>query len=99
MQLTRLWREHLEAGCPSELQGVEIAGSNAIALDAEITACVSVLIIQPRTADVRIERRLEEIRAALEAAADRSEGVAEYCGRLNRLISAALICLHERRPQ
>ena len=29
MQLARLWREHLAAGCPRELAGVEIAGSDA----------------------------------------------------------------------
>ena len=27
MQLARLWREHLAAGCPTEVAGVEIAGS------------------------------------------------------------------------
>ena len=44
MQLARLWREHLAAGCPTEVAGVEIAGSDARALDAEITACASALI-------------------------------------------------------
>jgi len=29
MQLARLWREHLAAGCPRELAGIEIAGSDA----------------------------------------------------------------------
>ncbi|MGH9468087.1 MAG: hypothetical protein ACRD1Y_12115, partial [Terriglobales bacterium] len=65
MQLARLWREHLAAGCPRELSGVEIAGSDARTLDAEITACVSALICRSMTVDERIERRLADIREAL----------------------------------
>jgi hypothetical protein len=64
-QLSRLWREHLEAGCPTELIGVEIAGTDARALDAEITACVSALLTHTITVDGRIERRLTEISTAL----------------------------------
>jgi hypothetical protein len=91
MQLARLWREHLAAGCPRELTGVEIAGSDARALDAEITACVSALICRSMTVDERIERRLNDISDALaskERQAD--EPVAAYCARLNRLVGALL---------
>ena len=91
MQLARLWCEHLAAGCPSELAGVEIAGSDARALDAEISACVSALICRSMTVDERIERRLGDISQALigkQAEADAP--VAAYCGRLNRLVSAVL---------
>ena len=92
MQLTRLWREHLEAGCPNELTGVEIAGTDARALDAEITACVSALLTRSIIVDGRIERRLNDISTALvhkQAAAQ--EPVAQYCERLNRLVSAVLV--------
>ena len=91
MQLARLWREHLAAGCPRELAGVEIAGSDARTLDAEITACVSALICRSMTVDERIERRLYEISDALankQRQAD--EPVAAYCARLNRLVGALL---------
>ncbi len=91
--LSRLWREHLQAGCPSELTGVEIAGTDARALDAEITACVSALLTHTITVDGRIQRRLAEISHAL--ADKRTEAadtpVAEYCERLNKLVSAVLI--------
>jgi hypothetical protein len=93
MQLSRLWREHLEAGCPSELAGVEIAGTEVRTLDAEITACVSALLSRSITVDGRIERRLAEISHALAdkqgAAADTP--VAQYCERLNKLVSAVLV--------
>lgn len=92
MQLARLWREHLAAGCPNELTGVEIAGTDARALDAEITACVSAVLTRTITVDGRIERRLCEIRSALvnkQAAAN--EPVAQYCQRLNQLVSAVLV--------
>ncbi len=93
MQLSRLWREHLEAGCPSELAGVEIAGTEVRTLDAEITACVSALLARSMTVDGRIERRLTEISSALSD--KRSESVdtpvAEYCERLNKLVSAVLV--------
>lgn len=92
MQLSRLWREHLEAGCPTELAGVEIAGTEARTLDAEITSCVSALLTRSITVDGRIERRLAEISHALvdkQAAADAP--VAQYCDRLNKLVSAVLV--------
>jgi len=91
MQLARLWRQHLEAGYPRELTGVEIAGTDARALDAEITSCVSALLTHTMTVDDRIERRLTEISSALatkQAAADAP--VAEFCQRLNSLVSAVL---------
>lgn len=91
MQLARLWRQHLEAGYPRELAGVEIAGTDARALDAEITSCVSALLNHAMTVDDRIERRLTEISSALatkQAAADAP--VAEFCQRLNSLVSAVL---------
>lgn len=91
MQLARLWCEHLAAGCPRELTGVEIAGSDARTLDAEITACVSALICRSMKVDERIERRLAEIKEALvtkQAQAD--EPVAAYYARLNKLVGAML---------
>ncbi len=92
MQLARLWREHLAAGCPNELTGVEIAGTDARELDAEITACVSAVLTRTITVDGRIERRLCDIRSALankQAGADAP--VAQYCQRLNQLVSAVLV--------
>jgi hypothetical protein len=92
MQLSRLWREHLQAGCPSELAGVEIAGTDARALDAEITACASAVLTRRITVDGRIERRLNDVSAALvnkQAAAQAP--VAQYCERLNQLVSAVLV--------
>ena len=92
MQLSRLWQEHLKAGCPRELAGVEIAGTDARALDAEITACVSALLTRRMTVDGRIERRLTEIKTALkDKQADPQEPVAQYCARLNELVSAVLV--------
>jgi hypothetical protein len=92
MQLSRLWREHLAAGCPRELAGVEIAGTDARALDAEITACVSALLTHTITVDGRIERRLTEISTALnDKQAVAQEPVAQYCERLNKLVSAVLV--------
>jgi hypothetical protein len=93
MQLARLWREHMAAGCPIELAGVEIAGSDAHALDAEITACASALICRKMTVDSRIERRLAEIRTALaDKQADTDEpAAAAYYARLNELVSAVLV--------
>jgi hypothetical protein len=92
MQLARLWREHLAAGCPRELSGVEIAGSDARTLDAEITACVSALICRSMTVDERIERRLADIREALASkqAQAQEPPVAAYCERLNKLVGAML---------
>lgn len=92
MQLSRLWREHLEAGCPIELAGVEIAGTDARALDAEITACVSALLTRSITVDGRIERRLTEIKVELaRKQAGAQAPVAQYCERLNKLVSAVLV--------
>jgi hypothetical protein len=92
MQLSRLWREHLAAGCPSELTGVEIAGTDARALDAEITSCVSALLTRTITVDGRIERRLTEISSALiDKQAAAKAPVAQYCERLNKLVSAVLV--------
>jgi hypothetical protein len=91
MQLSRLWREHLEAGCPNELTGVEIAGTDARALDAEITACVSALLTRSIVVDERIERRLHEVSLALtDKQAHSDEAVAAYCARLNELVIAVL---------
>jgi hypothetical protein len=97
MQLARLWREHLAAGCPTELAGVEIAGSDARSLDAEITACASALICRKMTVDGRMERRLTEIRTALAdklarcGQADTVEPAAAYYARLNELVGAVLV--------
>ena len=98
MLLARLWREHLEAGCPSELQGVEIAGSDVVALDAEVTAYVSAVVTQTCiNADQRVSRRLEEIHAALEQRLAHSpEPLASYCTRLDCLVSAALTRLRPK---
>ena len=92
MQLSRLWREHLEAGCPNELAGVEIAGTDARVLDAEITACVCALLSRTITVDGRIERRLNEISSALSDKQVASQSpVAQYYERLNKLVSAVLV--------
>jgi hypothetical protein len=98
MQLARLWREHMAAGCPNELTGVQIAGSDAHALDAEITSCASALICRKMIVDSRMERRLTEIRTALAdklahyGQADAAEPVtAAYYARLNELVGAVLV--------
>jgi hypothetical protein len=92
MQLADLWREHLEAGCPGELKGVEIAGSDVVTLDAEVTAYVSAVIMRTADTDERVCRRLHEIHEALERTlADAGKPVAGYCERLNRLVNAALL--------
>lgn len=91
MRLARLWREHLAAGCPGELSGVEIAGTDARELDAEITACVSALLTHTLKVDDRIERRLSEVSADLARRQSTSEPpIAAYCARLNQLVSAVL---------
>jgi hypothetical protein len=91
MQLARIWREHVAAGCPRELAGVEIAGSDLGTLDAEINACASAVLCRSLTVDERIERRLAEISSALtHKQADADEPSAEYYERLNRLVSAVL---------
>jgi hypothetical protein len=91
MQLARLWLEHMEAGCPHELTGVEIAGTDARELDAEITACVSALLTHTLRVDGRIERRLAEVSAELARRQSHAEPpVAAYCARLNQLVSLVL---------
>lgn len=91
MQLARLWREHLDAGCPRELFGLEIAGVDARELDAEISACVSALLSHALKVDGRIERRLVEVSVDLERYQSNAEPpVAQYCARLNQLVSAVL---------
>jgi hypothetical protein len=81
----------MAAGCPPELTGVEIAGSDARELDAEITSCVSALLSRSLTVDGRIERRLAEISVALsDKQSQAEEPVAAYCARLNELVSAVL---------
>ena len=98
MQLARLWREHLAAGCPTEVAGVEIAGSDARALDAEITSCASALICRRMTVDGRMERRLTDISTALAAklggADTEAPEVTAYYARLNELVSAVLVESH-----
>ena len=92
MELARLWREHLQAGYPPELVGMEIAGTDARALDAEITSCVSAFLTQQLVMDERIEHRLEEVSTALGVASRESRpSVAAYAHRLNELVSAVLI--------
>ena len=66
MQLSQMWREHLQAGCPPEMRGLNIAGTAARELDAEITACVSACVTHSLKMDSRIERRLHDIAHALE---------------------------------
>ena len=93
MQLARLWREHLAAGCPREVAGVEIAGSDAHVLDAEITSCASALICRKMIVDSRMERRLTDIRTALthkQAGTDEPVAAA-YFARLNELVGAVLV--------
>ena len=91
MQLARLWRQHKDAGCPSELFGVEIAGTDARALDAEISSCVCALLSHTLVVDERIERRLVEVRADLTRRQMKAEPpVAQYCARLNELVGAVL---------
>jgi hypothetical protein len=92
MQLSQMWREHLQAGCPLEMRGLNIAGTQIGALDAEITACVSACVTHSLKMDSRIERRLQDIAQALEDFQDQaSPEVAAYCTRLNKLVSAVLV--------
>lgn len=92
MQLSQMWREHLQAGCPLELRGLNIAGTQIGALDAEITACVSACVTHSLKMDTRIERRLQDIAQALEDFQDQATPeVAAYCTRLNKLVSAVLV--------
>jgi len=92
MQLSQMWREHLQAGCPPEMRGFNIAGTTARELDAEITACVSACVTHSLKMDSRIERRLHDIAHALESMQDQgTPEVAAYCNRLNKLVSAVLV--------
>jgi hypothetical protein len=92
MQLSQMWREHLQAGCPPEMRGLNIAGTAARELDAEITACVSACVTHSLKMDSRIERRLHDISHALEHLQPPvSPEVAAYCSRLNKLVSAVLV--------
>ena len=91
MQLSQMWREHLQAGCPPEMRGFNIAGTTARELDAEITACVSACVTHSLKMDSRIERRLQDIAHALEQVEPASPEVAAYCSRLNKLVSAVLV--------
>ncbi len=91
MQLSQMWREHLQAGCPPEMRGMSIAGTAAGALDAEITACVSACVTHSLRMDTRIERRLHDISQALEHMEASTPEVAAYCTRLNKLVSAVLV--------
>ena len=100
MQLSQMWREHLQAGCPPEMRGLNIAGTAARELDAEITACVSASLTHSLKMDSRIERRLHDIAYALEHVEPASPEVAAYCSRLNKLVSAVLVSAGpmEERP-
>jgi hypothetical protein len=92
MQLSQMWREHLQAGCPPEMSGFNLAGTAASALDAEITACVSACVTHTLKMDPRIERRLHDIAHALEDVEGQgTPEVAAYCNRLNKLVSAVLV--------
>ncbi len=92
MQLSQMWREHLQAGFPPGVRELSIAGTAASALDAEITACVSACVTHQLRMDSRIERRLHDIAHALEDVQGQSTPeVAAYCTRLNRLVSAVLV--------
>src|SRR5262245_13729585 len=91
MQLSQMWREHLQAGCPIEMRGLDIAGTQIGALDAEITACVSACVTHSLKMDSRIERRLQDISHALEHMEPVTPEVAAYCSRLNKLVSAVLV--------
>jgi hypothetical protein len=75
------------------LAGVEIAGTEARTLDAEISACVSAVLAHSIKVDGRIERRLAEISHALSDKRTETADppVAQYCERLNNLVSAVLV--------
>jgi hypothetical protein len=91
VQLSQLWREHLQAGCPAEMRVLNIAGTAARDLDAEITACVSACVTHSFKMDSRVERRLHDISSALEHMEPATPEVAAYCTRLNKLVSAVLV--------
>ena len=90
-----LFRSHRDADCPHELTGLRIAGKDAQALDAEITACVSACLSHSFRIDERVERRLTEVSAALSVAETSLQPeAAQYCARLNRLVGAVLVQTH-----
>lgn len=91
MHLSQVWREHLQAGCPPEIRTLNIAGTQARELDAEITACVSACVAHSLKMDARIERRLHDIASALERFEPATPEAAAYCSRLNKLVSAVLV--------
>jgi len=92
MQLSQMWREHLQAGCPAEMRAMHIAGTSMRELDAEITACVSACVTHSLKMDSRIERRLHDISHALEDFQGQgAPEAAAYCDRLNKLVSAVLV--------
>ena len=92
MQLSQMWREHPQAGCPAEMRAMNIAGTSMRELDAEITACVSACVTHSLKMDSRIERRLHDIAHALEDFQGQgAPEVAAYCDRLNKLVSAVLV--------
>ncbi len=91
MQLSQMWREHQQAGCPPEMRGLTIAGTAAGALDAEITACISACVTHSLKMDSRIERRLHDIAHALGSIEPTTPEAAAYCSRLNNLVSAVLV--------
>ena len=70
---------------------MEIAGTEARALDEEISSCVCALLSHTLIVDERIERRLVEVRADLTRRQLQADPpVAQYCARLNEMVSAVL---------
>ncbi len=80
------------------MRGLNIAGTAARELDAEITACVSACVSHSLKMDARIERRLHDISHALEHLEPPSAEVAAYCSRLNMLVSAVLVNADPMEP-
>ena len=69
----------------------EIAGTDARALDAEITSCVSAILTRQLKIDSRVQRRLADISVALtDKEVEAEPPVAEYCHRLNQLVNTVL---------
>jgi hypothetical protein len=74
------------------MRTLSIAGTDASALDEEITACVSACVTHSLKMDARIERRLHDIAHALEDFEGQgTPEVVAYCHRLNKLVSAVLV--------
>ncbi len=70
---------------------MEIAGTDARALDAEITSAASALLAHTLIVDDRIERRLTRVSKDLAKCQIQAEPqMAEYYARLNGLVSAML---------